>query len=93
MEAKICQLSIIIRIIISKIKDYNFKDNVNYYRLIQVDFDGVLTVLNTVVVDNTKKDKNTLKTRLNTLGQPVNEEYKGVILEIYDNKVVKRLNY
>ena len=73
-------------------KDYDFNHVVNYYRLQQIDFNGVLTSFNTIVVDNTKKDRKHLKMRLNVLGEVVNEDYKGIIIEVYDNSVVKRLN-
>jgi hypothetical protein len=45
-------------------KDYNFKDTVNYYRLIQVDLDGGLTTFNIVAVDNRDSEQEVLKVKL-----------------------------
>ena len=63
-----------------------------YYRLKQVDFDGTTTFSNIVVVMKPKLKKNLLK-KINFLGQEVGDDYKGMVILIYDDqtrKVIKQ---
>src|SRR5690554_2904791 len=62
---------------------------INYYRLTQVDFDGKRETFEIVSIDNSS-DRKLIKT-VNMIGQEVNENYKGVVIDYYDdNTVVKR---
>src|SRR5690554_6634943 len=62
---------------------------INYYRLTQVDFDGKRETFEIVSIDNSS-DRKLIKT-VNMIGQEINENYKGVVIDYYDdNTVVKR---
>lgn len=71
---------------------YNFdhetydSNKLNYYRLVQVDNNGTRQVYpDYVSVDNRKeKDKNLVKT-VNLLGQEVNADYTGIVIQVYDD--------
>ena len=67
--------------------EYNFNDNdikegITYYKLTQVDFDGQSEMLGirSVQVGESKVVKT-----INLMGQEVNDSYKGVVIEIYEN--------
>ena len=63
---------------------YNYKHNeVNYYRLTQYDYDGKYETFNIISIDN-RKNKKIIKI-LNTIGQEVNMDYKGVKIIIYED--------
>lgn len=67
----------------------DFPKTINYYRLTQVDFDGKRETFEIVSIDNSS-DRKLIKT-VNMIGQEVNENYKGVVIDYYDdNTVVKR---
>ncbi len=72
-------------------QDNNFKPQINYYRLKQVDYDGTSKYHGIVAVDNSKgKDVKVIRI-LNMLGQDVNENYEGIKLFYYsDGTVVKQ---
>lgn len=74
-------------------KDYNYKkDAYNYYRLSQVDFNGEIEVFNIIVVDTEliKKLPKLIKTT-NYMGQEVGNDYKGFMIEMYDNGTTKKV--
>ena len=56
----------------------------NYYKLIQYDFDGVNEEFGPILIDNRNKINKIIK-RINMIGQEVNENAKGVIIEIYED--------
>lgn len=66
----------------------DFQNGINYYRLKQVDFDGTLNTYKVVSIDNTKN--RTLLKKVNLMGQEVNDQYKGVIIEYYSDGYVKK---
>lgn len=76
---------------------YTFKDNsysntLNYYRLKQVDKNGKYEYSDIIVIDNSNKSHPIIISRLNMLGQPIDETYKGIIIEYYDDgSVIKRI--
>jgi hypothetical protein len=71
---------------------YDYKNAINYYRLKQTDFDGTTETFHIVSVDN-RSDRHILRT-VNMLGQEVNTNYKGVVIDQYsDGTSEKRYNY
>lgn len=70
--------------------DHNrFPKKINYYRLTQVDYDGKREEFNIISIDNST-DRTLIK-RVNVLGQEVGKNYKGIVIEYYDdNTQVKR---
>lgn len=70
--------------------DKDIQENITYYRLKQVDIDGKFTYSNVISQDyNCKLGK--YNKILNLLGQEVTEDYKGVKLYIYNNRIIKKL--
>ncbi|MCO5260031.1 MAG: hypothetical protein M9916_07800 [Crocinitomicaceae bacterium] len=64
-------------------------NTMNYYRLTQVDFNGNKRTYGIVVIDN--NSAKTLLRTLNLLGQEVNDNYKGLVIEYYDdNSIIKK---
>lgn len=57
---------------------------VNYYFLIQIDFDGQEKYYGPICIDNRVSSKKIIKT-INLLGQEVDEYYTGVVIEIYED--------
>lgn len=72
------------------IQDYDFLlNNLNYYRISQVDIDGKNKDLGTITIDNFTSSKR-IANRFNLLGQEVNEDFKGfIILELHDGSLIK----
>lgn len=62
----------------------NYKKTNNYYRLVQVDFDGSKEVSWVISIDNLERQKIIVKT-VNSIGQTVDSYYKGLIIELYDD--------
>ena len=54
----------------------------NYYRLIQVDYDGDEEILETISLDNRIDEEKILKV-VNYLGQEVSDSYKGMVIIYY----------
>lgn len=63
--------------------------SINYYRLIQVDFDGTAAEFGPVSVDN-RNEKRMLIRCVNMLGQEVSEQSSGVVVRIYDDGSVEK---
>ena len=71
--------------------DNEFKPSENYYRLSQVDFNGQKKEFNIVLIDNSNSEA-VLLYRTNTIGQKIDEDYKGLIFEIYsDGSIIKKI--
>lgn len=76
--------------------DYSYThsfDNhdINYYKLLQYDYDGVFKGYGPIGMDNTMKKANLLRTT-NLIGQEIDDNYKGFVIEIYDDgKVIKTI--
>jgi hypothetical protein len=68
--------------------DANPSSTINYYRLTQVDFNGEYEVFNIISIDNRSKNK-VVKT-INMMGQEVDEFYKGIVINIYDDGTTKK---
>jgi hypothetical protein len=71
--------------------DNSFERGVNYYQLTQVDIDGQFKTYGPIAIDNTLTNKTLIKT-VNLLGQEINYDYRGVIIEVYDDGTTT-LNY
>lgn len=73
-------------------RDYFHTKSVNYYRLIQVDFDGKKEDLGTVSIDN--RSGKTIEKIINLMGEEVGEGYPGIKVYIYTDgstaKIVSR---
>lgn len=70
--------------------DLTPKPIINYYRLVQYDFDGVYEIYEVVTVDNRSKDDRIVK-KINLLGQSVDESYKGLVIIYYDNGEIEKV--
>lgn len=66
-------------------KHFEFENGTNFYKLKQTDFDGNTIELKTIEVDILKKADAKLLFRLNVLGQKVDENYKGLIINYFDD--------
>lgn len=66
------------------INDYNFKIGLNYYRLIQKDFNGTTKIYNPIVVNNSRTPK-TIINMVNIMGQKVTSDYKGLVIIYFDD--------
>jgi hypothetical protein len=58
--------------------------NINYYKLVQVDFDGESEQFGPIAIDNRKIEQRIVRT-LNTMGQEVSANYRGVVIDVLDN--------
>jgi hypothetical protein len=75
--------------------DYSHSDKINqftihYYRLVQYDIDGKFKIYGPIVLDNETKIKTIIK-HINSLGQEVGFEYKGIVFEIYEDGTSKKI--
>ena len=68
--------------ILYEFSDYTFSDEINYYRLTQVDYDGRFEEFDIISVDNRVKPKEVDRT-INLMGEIVDENFKGFVIEIY----------
>lgn len=57
---------------------------VNYYTLHQIDYDGEIETFTTISIDNRTFKPNVLKV-INSMGQTVDEYYKGFVIICYDD--------
>lgn|SRR5690606_2488407 len=77
-------------------KKYDFVDEKvgqlqNYYRLKAVNYNGLRQDLGILSIDNSTNSKVLLR-RINTFGQEVDETYKGLVIEQYnDGTIVKTI--
>lgn len=70
--------------------DYNFSSETNFYRLIQVNFNGKQTPSEVIVINRVKTDAKLLRIT-NLLGQEVTESTPGLKLFVYsDGTIVKK---
>ncbi len=71
-------------------EDQQYANGINYYRLIQSDFNGKETISKIEAVDMTRRIGIVLKV-INSLGQEVNENYSGIVFDVMnDGTLVKR---
>lgn len=69
------------------LKDFNPYVGVNYYTLVQVDFNGQETTLETIAIDNTVAE--VIKV-VDMNGKEVDSNYKGIALVYYSNNTIKK---
>jgi hypothetical protein len=69
--------------------DSDYRNEINYYRLKQTDFDGKFTYSDIISIDNRVNAKSIVKT-INLLGQEVNSNYKGAVIIVYSDNTVLR---
>tara|TARA_B100000508_G_scaffold141093_1_gene146519 strand:+ start:22881 stop:24350 length:1470 start_codon:yes stop_codon:yes gene_type:complete len=67
----------------------DFENGINYYRLLQFDFDGETTKHKVISIDN-GRSKQLLK-RVNLLGQEVNDSYRGIVLLYYSDGTTRKV--
>lgn len=72
-------------------EDFTYtKNEINYYRLTQVDFDGSKRVYNKLVaIDNRIGDKTIVKT-VNLLGQEIDSATPGLVIYCYDDGTTEK---
>jgi len=64
---------------------------VNYYRLMQTDFDGITTYHGIISMDNSPENPPELVKIVNMFGQDVAPDYRGIKVEIYDDGSTRRV--
>ena len=72
--------------------DDNPLHGVSYYRLKQTDYDGQTETFFPVSIVISSEEKIIDKV-INFMGQEVNENYKGMVLEIYQDGTYVKKNY
>lgn len=71
--------------------DKDYINGINYYRLIQTDYNGEETTSKIVSVDMTKKNNQFMNT-VNSIGQEVDKNYSGIVFDVYsDGTTIKRI--
>jgi hypothetical protein len=63
---------------------------INYYKLIQVDYDGKTAEYGPISIDNRKNKRNLVRIT-NMMGQAVNENYTGIVIYQYDNGTYEKI--
>jgi len=63
---------------------------INYYQLMQVDFNGDYKEFSLIIIDNRMKNKKLLKL-INPIGQEIPLDSKGVVIEVYLDGTTKRV--
>ena len=79
----------------STVLNYTFKHlepkfGINYYRLKQTDFDGKFEKFGPISVEIMRKKQYVVNT-YNLLGQPVNENYRGIVILEWDNGEIEKV--
>lgn len=66
----------------------SFSAGENYYRLVQVDVQGISEISDIVYINN---DLKKIVQRVNLLGQPVDEYYRGIIIIQYEDGSIEKI--
>lgn len=72
-------------------KTTQFTHTVNYYRIKQVDFNGAYKTYGIIVIDNTIDYNVKLIKTYNLFGQEVDEYFKGLVIEFYDDGSTRKV--
>jgi hypothetical protein len=70
--------------------DYYNQDNTVYYRLVQYDIDGQYEIYGPISIEGSFSSKKIVK-YINLAGQEVNETFKGVVLEVYEDGTMRKI--
>jgi len=70
--------------------DYYNQDKTVYYRLVQYDIDGKYVIYGPIALEGFFSNKKIVK-YINLAGQEVNETYKGVVLEVYEDGTMRKI--
>ena len=73
-----------------KFDDYNIDNNINYYRLKQVDFDGKFRYSDVISIDNRIKIK-IVSRMVSLMGTEVNEMYRGIVIVEYTDGSIEKI--
>lgn len=73
-----------------KYKDYTRRDEINYYRLSQVDFDGAKETFRMLAVNNSMDARHVVRV-VNLMGQEVELEYKGMKIVYYSDGTTNKV--
>jgi len=72
--------------------DSNLQPFITYYKLKQTDYDGKYEYSEIISVDSRGKEKPTLIKIVNTLGQEVTADYNGLIIYLYSDGTIMKIN-
>lgn len=72
------------------ITDNTVKPIYNYYRLTQYDIDGAYEVFDPILINN-KSEIKIIAKRINLIGQEIDENETGIVIEIYEDGTLKRI--
>ena len=80
------------QIINYSLTDHNIRETINYYRLMQTDFDGEYVFSKTISIDNRNDDslKEVLR-KTNLLGQEIGDFYNGVVIILYKDGTSRKM--
>ncbi len=68
------------------------KGKVNYYRLNQTDFNGINTLFKKhISIDDSNSNSRNLVRIINSLGQEIDEDEKGIQIHLYDDGTIERI--
>ena len=72
--------------------DNDFSQELNYYRLIQTDYDGKNEVFKTITIDNSKDSGIKIVKMINFMGHDVSDDYEGIKIIYYsDGTIIKKV--
>ena len=71
-------------------RDYSFQNEINYYRLTQVDFDGKSETFDPISIDNRIQGREIVK-YVNQIGQEVRSDYDGFKIIIYSDGSTEKI--
>lgn len=67
-----------------ELQDLAFSNQINYYRLKQVDYDGASKIYGLISIDNREAKRDLIKT-VNLMGQEVGPFFTGIVIEVYSD--------
>jgi hypothetical protein len=70
--------------------DLNPENRINYYRLIQYDFDGNYKIYGPIVLDNKAKSIKVVRI-INLLGKEAMTDETGILIEVYEDGSIKKI--